>query len=102
MTDAIAIAASALTTAGRRVATAAHNIANGTTEGYARRETTAVSQATGGVLGVDRPVLPGQAQGVDLVTEVLDAKQAERAYASSATLIRTEAEMMDETLDMVG
>lgn len=102
MSDGFAISASGLTAASRQVATAASNIANGTTDGYARRETVQVSQATGGVLGIHRPVMPEHAQGVDLPTEILNARAAERAYASNAAVVRTQADMMDEALDLIG
>lgn len=81
-------------TENRRMAVAAHNIANANTEGFAASRVDGRELPGGGVDGVVRPAgAPGQ--GVDLAEELIQARVAEHAARADLLLVKTADRLAD-------
>lgn len=117
MSDAFAIASSGLRAASAGAATAASNLANARSgspaqapyTGYVPREAVTQTISGGGVAVATRALDPAsltvagtQVPNVDEATEILRLKSAERSYAASASLIRTQDAMSREMIDLIG
>lgn len=80
----------------RSLAATANNIANVSTPGYARLETSFSSSASGGVTASVSPSADGQ--NVDLANEILDSISAEIGFKANAVVFETGADMWDMLL----
>jgi flagellar basal-body rod protein FlgC len=80
----------------RSLAGTANNVANVSTPGYARLETSFSSSATGGVSASVNPSADGQ--NVDLANEILDSISAEIGFKANAVVFETGADMWDMLL----
>lgn len=93
------IAVSGMHAQAKRLATAAHNIANADTSGYNRLDTQVSSLPTSG--GVTTTVTPStsvifpDSSNVDLASEMLDALTAAQSFAANAAAFETGADMWD-------
>lgn len=80
----------------RSLAATANNVANASTAGYARLETSFSSSAAGGVTASVSPSADGQ--NVDLANEMLDSISAEIGFKANAVVFETGADMWDMLL----
>lgn len=80
----------------RSFAATANNIANVSTPGYARLETSFSSSASGGVS--DSISLSSDGVSVDLASEMLDSINAEIGFKANALVFETGADMWDMLL----
>jgi flagellar hook protein FlgE len=80
----------------RSLAATANNIANVSTPGYARLETSFSSNASGGVSAFISP--SSDNVGVDLASEMLDSINAEIGFKANALVFETGADMWDMLL----
>jgi flagellar basal-body rod protein FlgC len=80
----------------RSFAATANNIANVSTAGYARLETSFSSNGAGGVSASVSPSSDGAA--VDLANEMLDRINAEIGFKANAVVFETGADMWDMLL----
>ncbi|OWV83932.1 flagellar basal body rod protein [Rhizobium sp. N122] len=74
-----------------RVGAIASNVANSSTSGYARLNTSLASVASGGVQASVSPA----ASDVDPATELTDLIEAEQAYKANAVVFETGADMWE-------
>ncbi|MBY5560498.1 flagellar basal body rod protein FlgC [Rhizobium leguminosarum] len=74
-----------------RVSVVANNIANSSTPGYARLNTSLTSVESGGVQAVVSPT----ASDVDPATELTDLIEAEQSYKANAVVFETGADMWE-------
>ncbi|NNH59530.1 flagellar basal body rod protein [Rhizobium laguerreae] len=74
-----------------RVGAIANNIANSSTPGYARLNTSLASVVSGGVQAVINPT----ASDVDPSTELTDLIEAEQSYKANAVVFETGADMWE-------
>ncbi|HWT57377.1 MAG TPA: flagellar basal body rod C-terminal domain-containing protein [Rhizobium sp.] len=74
-----------------RIGTIANNVANGSTSGYARLNTSLTSVATGGVQATVTPTT----SDVDPATELTDLIEAEQSYKANAVVFETGADMWE-------
>jgi len=103
MTDAMNIGAAGLRAAEARVNVRAQNIVNWLSEDYRPIEAEQTTDASGAPrVRVSRPPeLQGEYPFVDLASELVDMKMAQRAYEASAKVIRTADEMSKTLLDAI-
>lgn len=103
MTDAMNIGAAGLRAAEARVNVRAQNIVNWLSEDYRPIEAEQTTDASGAPrVRVSRPPeLQGEYPFVDLASELVDMKMAQRAYDASAKVIRTADEMSKTLLDAI-
>ncbi|RUM25512.1 flagellar basal body rod protein [Rhizobium vallis] len=74
-----------------RVSAIANNIANSSTPGYARLNTSLTSVEPGGVQAIVEPT----ASDVDPASELTDMIQAEQSYKANAVVFETGADMWE-------
>ncbi|MGO4116624.1 flagellar basal body rod protein FlgC [Rhizobium ruizarguesonis] len=74
-----------------RVSAIANNIANSSTPGYARLNTSFTSVASGGAQAVVNPT----ASDVDPAAELTDLIEAEQSYKANAVVFETGADMWE-------
>jgi hypothetical protein len=101
MSDAMNIGLAGLRSAETRVNVRAQNIVNWQSEDYRPLEAEQTTDASGAPrVRVSRPPeLQGEYPFVDLASELVDMKMAQRAYEASAKVIRTADEMSKTLLD---
>ncbi|MNE78264.1 flagellar hook protein FlgE [compost metagenome] len=82
----------------RSLAATANNVANVSTSGYTRLETSFSSNAAGGVSASVSP--SGDGSGVNLADELLDSINAEIGFKANAVVFETGADMWDMMLSI--
>lgn len=96
MTSTSSIAASGLQTAQMRLNSTAHNVANGSTEGFRRQVVASTEQAGGGVRSVvSRSGTPGPALEADVVSRL----QAKNEFLTNLAVFKTNQQMVGTLLD---
>ncbi len=93
------IARSGLQSAGTRLATSAHNVANLLTRDFEPLRADSVSLAGGGV--ETRVSGSGAASGVDLVREVVDQIEASTQYTASLRVLEVGRDLRGSLLDVL-
>lgn len=96
MTALSSVAVSGMQTALARLNASAHNIANGSTEGFHRQEVVATEQPGGGVApSLTRSGVPGSALETDVVAQL----QAKNAFLANLAVFKTSNQMAGALLD---
>lgn len=90
------IAQSGLQAAQARLSTAAHNVANGQTQGF-RRQTVQTSADPGG--GVNVSISQAPQTGASLEQDVVDQMAAKQDFLANLKVIKTADQMMGSLLD---
>ncbi|MBB4478204.1 flagellar basal body rod C-terminal domain-containing protein [Rhizobium etli] len=85
------IALSGMRAQATRIGAIANNVANSSTSGYARLNTSLNTVASGGVQATVNPT----ASDVDPATELTDLIEAEQAYKANAVVFETGADMWE-------
>ncbi|CDZ27339.1 flagellar basal body protein [Neorhizobium galegae] len=99
LSSVMSIAVSGMQAQAKRLATAAHNIANAGTPGYNRLDTHVSTQTDPG--GVTTTVTPStsvvfpDSSNVDMASEMLDALTAAQGFRANAAAFETGADMWD-------
>ena len=87
------IAVSGMQAQAKRLATAAHNIANAQTPGYNRLDTQVSSLPNSGGVTPSTSVTLPESSNVDMASEMLDAFTSAQGYAANAAAFETGADM---------
>ncbi|MBY4606842.1 flagellar basal body protein [Rhizobium sp. 9T] len=79
-----------------RIGAIANNVANSSTPGYARLNSSLTTVASGGVQATVNPT----ASDVDPATELTDLIEAEQAYKANAVVFETGADMWEMLMNI--
>ena len=96
MSYAMYIARTGLAAASTRLNASAHNVANAQTEGFRPQR---VTQQASVPAGVQASVVPSQAWGTDLATELVEQMSTALAFKANLQVIRTSDRMLGAWLD---